>query len=173
MSNFDFNFLSQANVNSFQTGNRTDLVNRNVGPLLTAAQNSTDKSEVSAMLLLDAEWEKSEKLYGPTLQESAEKPPEGLFSAMLENCFHKCGSSGKTSSAVLDNGAPHSLYIAVCSLVLHSLAWTSFLQWWVSEGKDWREVLTLTYYVILFLQNHGLARLDTDLCLWCFSLAHV
>lgn len=67
------------------------------------------------MLLLGVEWGKSTNLCAPTLQESAEKPPEALFSAMVENCFHRCRSSYKASSAVVENGASHSFYVAVCS----------------------------------------------------------
>ena len=70
------------------------------------------------MLFLGVEWGKSVKLYAPTLQESAEKLPEALSSAMLDNCFHRCRSSCKASSAVLEYGAPHSFYVAVCSLML-------------------------------------------------------
>lgn len=107
------------NINSLQTGNQSGPLNRNVRPLFTTAQNSIEKSEVSALLLLGVKWG-SAKLYGPTLQEFAEKPPEALFSVMLENCFHNCRSSGKASSAVLEYGGPHSFYVAVCfcSLVL-------------------------------------------------------
>lgn len=77
MSDFYFNLISQPNVNSLQTGNWSGPVNRT---LLISAQNSTDESDISAMLLLSLEWGKSVKLYAPTLQESADNTPEAFFS---------------------------------------------------------------------------------------------